>query len=428
MRHMTQWIGAGLLSMASMGCVSADFPGQPSARELARDLTPAESPRLSRMQRGDDAPVMVAQAPPPVSIAPPPPGVPATGPVKNVPPPSFDVPSRAPLDIAPPPLASVNIPPPPGGSPGVAQQASMRSDRSARTAVRAWVNGRPIFDDEVRLELEMRNPAALTASSGDKITEAYNQTLTSIIELEIAYQDAVKKLEKGNPRALEKLKEMVNQEYDKQARVIRKSVPEDKFQEIAPTFRRQLERQFIGMEYIRSRIFADVNKVGYLEVKDYYDTHLNEFQKVDTVKWQHAFIAVNAQRPTLADAKRYADDLLAQVRGGADFASLAKFDDGDSKTRGTAGFGSRKGEIQPKELEQYLFEMKDGQIGPAIEVSTGVHLFRLVQREIGGQVPLNETVQAQIKNKIRNQIFEREFKSFVRELKKRAVVEIERAP
>jgi len=69
--------------------------------------------------------------------------------------------------------------------------------------------------------------------------------------------------------------------------------------------------------------------------------------------------------------------------------------------------------------------MTDGQIGPMVEVTTGVHLFRLVQRENSGQVPLNEAVQTQIRNKIRNQIFEREFKRFVKELKTRAVVEIE---
>lgn len=35
-------------------------------------------------------------------------------------------------------------------------------------------------------------------------------------------------------------------------------------------------------------------------------------------------------------------------------------------------------------------------------------------------------IRNKIRNKIRNQIFEREFKRFVRELKARAIVEIER--
>jgi parvulin-like peptidyl-prolyl isomerase len=444
MRHLTRWIGAGLVGLTSMGCVATSFPGQPSARELAGDLMPGENAPVARMQRGDESPIVLAQAygPPSLSIpnapaskapaqnnmpsaniAPPPGTSPPTDPSRNAPPPSFNAAPPS-AGIAPAP-SGVNIPPPPSG-PGGAQQAGLRTARASRVAVRAWVNGRPIFDDEVILQLEMTNPAALRATSVDQATQAYNQALTSIIELEIAYQDAVRKLEKGNPTALDKLKEMVNQDYDKQARNIRKAIPDDKFMEIAPTLRRQIERSFIAMQYIQSRIGGQVNSVGYQEVKDYYDTHLNEFQKVESVKWQHAFIAVNPQRPTVADAKRVAQTIVGQLPPGGDFASLAKYDDGDSKTRGGSGYGSRKGEIQPPELEKYLFEMKDGQIGPMVEVSTGVHLFRLVQREVGGQVPLNESVQSQIRNKIRNQIFDREFKRFVRELKTRAVVEIER--
>lgn len=70
--------------------------------------------------------------------------------------------------------------------------------------------------------------------------------------------------------------------------------------------------------------------------------------------------------------------------------------------------------------------MQAGQVGPIIEVSTGVHLFRLIERDPGGQMPLDETVQNQIRNKLKSQIFERELKRLVRELKTRAVVEIER--
>jgi hypothetical protein len=39
---------------------------------------------------------------------------------------------------------------------------------------------------------------------------------------------------------------------------------------------------------------------------------------------------------------------------------------------------------------------------------------------------LDETVQLKIRNKLRNQVFEREYKRIIRELKARAVVEIDR--
>lgn len=395
-----------LIALTAMGCASTPFDGSPTAGDLLRGISAPDTPKLSRGHRGEE--IQLAQALPPKS-----------GPV-DLP----SIPTRTPsaADIAPPP-PSAGLAPPPGGT----QQASLstKSDRSARASVRAWVNGRPIFEDEIWLELDMRNPGV---RQSDKVTTAFNQALTNIIELEIAYQDAVKKLEKGNPTALGKLRDAVDDEYNKQTRQIKKNIPEEQFAEIAPTFRRQLERQFIGMEYIRSRVYGDVNRIGYPEILQYYEEHLNEFQKLASVKWQHIFIAAGTKdRPTVADARRVADYVLSQAMSGVDFAELSKkFDDGDSKTRGGLGWGSRQGEIQPTELEKALFAMQPGQIGPAFEVSTGVHLYRLIERDTGGQIPLNDTIQAQIRNKIRNQIFEREFKRFVRELKSRAIVEIER--
>lgn len=403
------FITVAITGLAAMGCATTPFDGSPTAGDLLRGISTPETPRLSRGQLSDE--VQIAQTSAPKSGAVNLPSIPTPSAPRSV-------------DIAPPPAMGPGSGPGPTGT----QQASLtKSDRSARASVRAWVNGRPIFEDEIWLELDMRNPGI--RQQGDKATTAFNQALTNIIELEIAYQDAVKKLEKGNPTALGKLREAVDQEYDKQTRQIRKNIPEEQFAEIAPTFRRQLERQFIGMEYIRSRVYGDVQRIGYLEILDEYEKHLNEYQKPATVKWQHIFIAAGTKdRPTVADARRVADQVLAQATTGrVDFAELCKkYDDGDSKTRDGLGFGSRQGEIQPAELEKALFQMNSGQIGPAFEVSTGVHLYRLVERDAGGQIPLNDTVQAQIRNKIRNQIFEREFKRFVRELKSRAIVEIER--
>jgi peptidyl-prolyl cis-trans isomerase C/foldase protein PrsA len=181
------------------------------------------------------------------------------------------------------------------------------------------------------------------------------------------------------------------------------------------------------MEYMRSRIFPLINQgIGFQEIKDYYDTHPSEFVKVESLKWQDVFIAVGPKHPTLAHARRFADDLIATCRTGDDFVKLVQFDDGDSKFRGGEGQGTRRGEIRPAELEPYLFKLRNGQIGPVVELSTGVHIFRLVERDPGGPVPLNEAVQNQIRTRLRSQLADREYKRIIRELKTRAVIDLER--
>src|SRR5207248_11014153 len=131
-------------------------------------------------------------------------------------------------------------------------------------------------------------------------------------------------------------------------------------------------------------IFELLKKIGFEEIKDYYDSHPGEFQKIEAVKWQDVFIAVGPQHPTLADARRFAEELIAQCRTGADFSRLSQFDDGDSKFRDGEGLGARRGEIKPPELEDALFKLRDGQIGPIVALSTGVHIIRVVKRDPGG--------------------------------------------
>jgi hypothetical protein len=408
MRPRNHAIGALLLctSLTNFGCAT-DYPGKPSARDLALDLTqPEDTGRRARGQRGDDTPVQIAQGPSPMT----PPALP------TIPQP----PMRTEIAPPPPPTPGVSIPLPPG-----TQQTAFKSLSSKRASVRAWVNGKPIFDDEIMLAIEMQSAPTILGDR-ERFTKAFNDVLNNIIDMEVAYQEAVKKLERGNPKALEKLKDYVDQDFDKQTKPIRKMLPPEKYAEFAPTFRRQVERQLIGMEYIRARVGGVTQQIGMEEIRDYYETHKNEFQKVATVKWQHVFIGLNAQRATIRQARDFAETLLDQVQKGGDFLALMKHDDGDAKTREGKGFGSHKGEIAPRELEPYLFEkMKPGQVG-LLELSTGVHLFRLVEREEAGMVPFNEAVQTQIRGKIRNQIFDREIKRFVRELKARAVIEVEK--
>jgi foldase protein PrsA len=204
-------------------------------------------------------------------------------------------------------------------------------------------------------------------------------------------------------------------------------VPEDQVKEIEHTARKLMERNLISTEYARNRILPYLQSIVSLEqIGEYYEAHKNEFLTVDKVHLQDVFIAVGAKHPTLADARRFATELVAKCRTADDFTKLLEFDDGDSKFRGGDGLGRLRGEIKPAELEPHLFEMKDGQIGPVVELATGVHIFRLLKREYAGQKPLDDNTQKEIRRKLENQIAEREYKRIVRELRGRSVVRIEK--
>ena len=53
-----------------------------------------------------------------------------------------------------------------------------------------------------------------------------------------------------------------------------------------------------------------------------------------------------------------------------------------------------------------LWQLRDGQVGPLVELPTGFHVIRLVKRTHAGVLPFNdEKVQKQIRDKLRGSGF-----------------------
>jgi hypothetical protein len=336
--------------------------------------------------------------------------------------------------VAAGPPARAQAPPPPGAI----LQAGASTGPAAQVTVRAWVNGRPIFDQELLNDaaFELLRASQLPEPERSaKRAEILKAHLESMINDELVWQDALHKL-KQNPLAWDKLKELAAKDFDRSLPKRKKYFGgEENFQHwlslqglTLETYRKKFEQMFIRGQYILSRAQGKVDAIGQPDIWEYYQDHRNEFQTVDRVEWQDLFIAVGPKHPTLQDARHFAEQLVAQLRAGRDFDSLLPYDDGVGSTNKGLGIGQLRGQIRPPEVEPYLWAMKDGDVGAPLDLSTGVHVFRLVKRSYAGPLPYDEKVQAQIRNKLTHEVRERETKAMIRELKARAVIQVERHP
>ena len=116
------------------------------------------------------------------------------------------------------------------------------------------------------------------------------------------------------------------------------------------------------------------------EVDDYYKRNLNSrFTHPDMVSARHILVAVSngATDAEKAKARAKADDLLAQLKKGADFAKLAEQNSDDTGTRSKGGdlgpFG--KGQMI-KPFEDAAFSMRPGEVS-IVETKFGFHIVRL---------------------------------------------------
>jgi hypothetical protein len=299
----------------------------------------------------------------------------------------------------------------------------------------ARVNGEPIFLDDVMTTIF---PGRTNVSARPDVSRQFDALMAKatdqLIDRELLYQDALKKLNGMHPGALKKLKQMQKDEFRQRLRELqaRDHTTEEQFMANLRRYGMTLqqleqieERKFVADQYLRSRVWPFIQReTAYPELFAYYENHPSEFQRPDSVDWEDIFIAIGSKRnPSRDDGLRSAKKLAARLRRGEQMESLLRLDDGDSKSRGGEGMGHLKGQIDPPELEEHLFKMRAGQIR-VVKIATGYHVIRLVHRIEAGQRQFNNETREMIAAKLRQMIGERERSRIIRELRSQAEIEI----
>ena len=128
------------------------------------------------------------------------------------------------------------------------------------------------------------------------------------------------------------------------------------------------------------------------EVAEYYALHKDDkFTEPEQVRARH--ILVKADGDSSPDAKaaarKKAEDLLAKVKAGADFAALAKAsseDSGSAANGGDLGLFPR-GRMAPP-FEEAAFALPAGGVSGVVETSFGFHVIKIEEHRPGGVKPL----------------------------------------
>lgn len=320
-------------------------------------------------------------------------------------------------------------------SPDVVPAATDANAVALRT--RATVNGIPIMEEEVRQAVAPHIGEVLQVSADQRpvaLQKISERELNRLIERELILEEAMAKLKAINrPTVLEELKREAAKEGDKRVREVKSALKiqnDEEFKALLQSqgmtvdgIRRQAERNFMMMEYIRNLIYPTVQRISLQQMRDYYEQRPEEFRTEDAVQWQGMFLdASKHEGPTAARA--HAEHILARVRAGEDFAALAQqFDDGDSKLRKGAGLGSKRGEILPAQAEELVWSLKSGDAA-ILDLGFGLHIVRIVSREYAGQRPFDVPCQMEIRKKLQNVIAEREYKRIVDDLKRKAMISV----
>ena len=200
------------------------------------------------------------------------------------------LPNALPAGDDPPSLPPFPSPPSPGirawfnGKALADHELPAKNDppKSPPAKVHVWVNGKPLFDDDITLYYPpltaLYKQFAGLSPDDPKVKEFITSMRNQVIDQELLYQAAVNKLEKRNGKLLEKLKKEAEKKYDEAIHSYRENFKK-KYFTINPQnddvqfrkdearfietlrdqswlMRRKTERDFIAGEYLKSRVLG----------------------------------------------------------------------------------------------------------------------------------------------------------------------------
>ncbi|MDR0885269.1 MAG: peptidylprolyl isomerase [Clostridiales Family XIII bacterium] len=247
-----------------------------------------------------------------------------------------------------------------------------------------------------------------TTLTDDQKTQLKDSAIDYSIEVE-AIKTVVKEkdvLTKDNVKATDdQIKQLYAADKDAKATYEKQGITEDNL------------KWFLNSRYYIDAYSAKVNKddpVTDEELKAYYDAHESEFLAPDSAHLYHILVG-DAELKDEDKAK--AEELKAQLDGGADFAEIAKAnstDTGSAESGGDLGVSYKNGSFV-KEFEDAAFALQDDQISDVVQSQFGFHIIKATDVTKEHQETFDEAKES-ITTTIQNEHFDKAIEALKKKL------------
>ena len=170
-----------------------------------------------------------------------------------------------------------------------------------------------------------------------------------------------------------------------------------------PELRQQI-RQGLGFQKLLQVQYGNLPPVAEAEARKYYDENQADFDVPEQVRASHILISTDTADPNAdpnvvaAQAKAKAEDLLKQIKDGADFAELAIDNSScpSASKGGDLGLFARGTMVEP--FEKVAFTMKPGEISDVVETRFGYHIIKVIDHKDPSRTSFEEAKGGIIEN------------------------------
>jgi peptidyl-prolyl cis-trans isomerase C len=151
--------------------------------------------------------------------------------------------------------------------------------------------------------------------------------------------------------------------------------------------------QNLAIQKLVTTEVAPAVKVSEEDARRFYQQNPERMNRPAQIRVRHVLVGVAESAPPAQRqaARQKAEALLARLKGGEDFAAVARESSDDSGSRGEGGLlpWFSHGEMVPP-FEKAAFALKRGETSDVVESPFGFHVLRLEDQRAGGTVPFEE--------------------------------------
>ncbi|MHB8864921.1 MAG: peptidylprolyl isomerase [Pirellulaceae bacterium] len=270
-------------------------------------------------------------------------------------------------------------------------QTAAQDAAEARKVV-ARVNGQPIYEDQLKPELEKSLSAlrryGMRKDDSGTVKRLQERVLNKAIGDVLISQESKK-------RTVENLEEKVEQRVKALEEKYGAGEGMEKYLKIRRITLDDLRESLKG----RVRVDDYLKEQGVLEpeipesqIREMFDTDPGSFVRRETLTVSHILVAVDEDAgPEQKDqARQKAEQIHQELVAGKDFAAMAK-EHSDCKSASDGGnLGRIKKGFMPPEFDTAALNLEQGAISEVVQTKFGFHIIKLFEKDSGGAVPYEE--------------------------------------
>lgn len=190
-------------------------------------------------------------------------------------------------------------------------------------------------------------------------------------------------------------------------------------------FKDNMRTEIITQQVIQREVGSHVN-ISKDEEQKFYQAHRSEMAHNEEVRLSEILISTEqaGDDPKKLDAdKAKAEDLLKKIRGGADFAALAKKESQDPSAAQGGDLGSFERGKLAKQLEDVTFAMKKGDVSDVIRTKQGFIILKVVDHLAPG-TPTYAEAEPRMQEAVYMQKLQPALRDYLKKLREEAFIDI----